>query len=418
MPSYRYIARSRAGQKVEGTIEAPDRRGALSKIERMDCVPVSVVESAAAAPAPAKTRGGARFRLSFRRDDVPRFSTRELLTFTRELSDLLASGRTRGDALHTLSHRGAASGPAVRLTTELRDEIVQGKSLSEALGARSHTFPPLYVSMVRAGEAAGSLSETLQRLAEHFERMQDARERVMTALAYPTIVLIIGFLTMIFIMVYVIPRFAKMFAELGSTLPLPTRMLIGLSEWLTGIRGLVLLGLTIAVVIMLRRWLQSEAGRNWWHRAQLRLPVAKLIISSNAYAHFARTLGSLLGNGVPVLTALSIVEQTIGNRVIAGEIHEARDRVTDGSSISGPLAAGKIFPTMLTDMLAVGERTGDMVGALGHIARRYENERDRHVKLFITILEPLLIVTVAVVVGFVAISMLLAVFDLTSGLNV
>jgi type II secretory pathway component PulF len=151
---------------------------------------------------------------------------------------------------------------------------------------------------------------------------------------------------------------------------------------------------------------------------QLRLPLMRLIVRANAFAHFSRTLGALLVNGVPVLEALSIVEDTVGNRVIAEEIHEARDRVTDGSSISGPLAAGNIFPPLLTDMLAVGEESGDMSGALRHIAKRYDDELDRTVKILTTVLEPILMLVMALLVGFVAISILLAVFDLTSGLNV
>jgi type II secretory pathway component PulF len=230
-------------------------------------------------------------------------------------------------------------------------------------------------------------------------------------------VLIVGGLTVIFIMIFVIPRFASMFAELGSTLPLPTRILIGLSRSFTGVRGLILLAVAAAGFIGARRAFRSERGRTWWHRTQLRLPVVGRVVSAASYTHFAQTLGSLLANGVPVLQALSIVEMTVGNSVIAREIREARERVTDGSSISGPLAAGNVFPPLLTDMLAVGERTGDMAGALTHIARRYEGELDRSVKLFITVLEPLLIVLIAAMVGFVAISMLMAVFDLTSGLQ-
>ncbi len=271
--------------------------------------------------------------------------------------------------------------------------------------------------MVRAGEAAGTLAASLERLAVHFERSQETREKILMALTYPGIVLLVGSLTVVFIMVFVIPRFASMFAELGSTLPLPTRILIGISRSLTGVQGLVLAAVIVIAVVALRRALRTEAGREWWDRVQLRLPLVGRVVRAAAFAQFAQMLGSLLANGVPVLSALSIVERTIGNRVIAREIRQARERVTDGSTISRPLAAGKVFPTLLTDMLAVGERTGDMPGALAHIARRYEAELERTLKLFITILEPALIVAIATLVGFVAISMLAAVFDLTSGLR-
>ncbi|MCA1810091.1 MAG: type II secretion system F family protein, partial [Lentisphaerae bacterium] len=170
--------------------------------------------------------------------------------------------------------------------------------------------------------------------------------------------------------------------------------------------------------IFLRRYLRSPAGLAAWHALQMKLPLIQGMVMSSAFTQFARTLGMLIGNGVSVLDALSISERTVQNSVLAREIRIARERVTDGTTISGPLAAGKIFPPMLTDMLAIGEETGDMSGALAHIARRYENQLDRSVKIFTTILEPLLIVLMAVLVGFVAISILLAVFDVTSGLNV
>lgn len=417
MPTFRYTARARDGRKVEGSLEAGDRRAAMAELVRMGCVPTRLEEGAAAAPAAAAPRPATGFRLRLRRTAALRMSMREVLQFTRELSDLLASGMTLGEALHTLARRGGGGDAATGVITALRDNIVQGRSLSDALAERPESFPALYVSMVRAGEAAGTLAGALERLARHYERAQDTREKIMMALTYPGIVLAVGSLTVVFIMVFVIPRFAGMFAELGSTLPLPTRILIGLSRAVTGVRGLVLAAVVLGAAALIRRALRAPGGREWWHRVQLRLPVVGRVVSAAAYTQFAQTLGSLLANGVPVLQALAIVERTIGNQVIAREIREAKDRVTDGSSISGPLAAGKVFPPLLTDMLAVGERTGDMPGALSHIARRYENELDRTLKLFITILEPALIILIATVVGFVAISMLTAVFDLTSGLR-
>lgn len=412
MPHYTYTARSADGRREEGLVEAPDRRGALRAVEQRGLVPVRLEEAAAGAVARAVRAG--RPRGGWRRQ---RMGRRELLLFTRELSDLLGSGMTLGGSLHTLAqHR--SGGERDRVVEILRDRIVQGNSLSESLAERPDIFPPLYVSMTRAGEAGGALAEALERLAVHYERVGEAREKVLMALVYPGIVLTIGVFTMVFIMIFVIPRFAALFAELGSTLPLPTRMLIGASRFLTGWRALWIAAPVVAAVVLGRRALRTPAGRFAWDRALLRLPVVRRIVAANAYAHFAQTLGSLLANGVPVLQALAIVEETVGNTVIAGELREARARVTDGSSISGPLAAGRVFPTMLTDMLAVGERTGDMSGALGQIARRYNAELDRSVKVFTTLLEPLLIVLMAGLVGFVAISMLLAVFDLTSGLNV
>lgn len=429
MALYAYTAKSRSGERMTGNVEATDKRSALLQVERMGYVPISLKEGGggsaprkAASPKPAKAAkpqsGGRKkspgFKFESRRP--ARMNMREVLFFTRELSDLLASGMTLGNALNTLARRKTGKSQDL-IIPQLRDEIVQGTSLSDALEKRPQTFSTLYVSMVRAGEASGDLAGVLGRLCRHFERVQEAREKVLMALSYPAIVVIAGVLTISFVMMFVVPRFAEMFAELGSTLPLPTQMLIAFSESIINYWWIFLAVLGFLFVGG-RGYLRTDEGIYNWHRAQLRLPVFKGIVSANAFSQFARTLSALLINGVPVLQALSIVENTIGNRVISGEIRNARNRVTDGATISAPLAAGKVFPPLLTDMLAVGEETGDMAGSLAHIANRYEHELDRSVKLLTTIIEPILILVIAVMVGFVAISMLLAVTELTSGLEV
>ncbi len=444
MPRFSYSARSAKGDKVEGALEAADRRAALVQLERQGLVPVSVKEAGAGAAAPAPAKGPAKgpakaaaapspktpapgappakalkpskFQLKLGGRPVPRMSMRETLFFARELSDLLASGMTLGNALHTLTRRKTKSGQD-QIVLELRDEIIRGASLSDALSRHPATFSNLFVSMVRAGEASGAVNDALGRLVKHYERVLEAREKIIGAMIYPSIVLIVGVLTIIFTMTFVIPKFSVVFGELGATLPLPTRILIGISNFI--IRWGWLLGLGLAGAgVLVRRYLRTAAGERKWHGWLLRLPIVKKIVTANAFSQFARTLGALLTNGVPVLQALSIVENTVGNRLIAEEIHNARERVTDGSTISGPLAAGRVFPELLTDMLAVGEEAGDMSGALQHIAQRYEAELDRSIKLMTTVLEPVMILGIALGVGFVAMSMLMAVFSLTSGLNV
>ncbi len=408
MPRFHYTARSNQGERVEGEIEAPDRRAALARIEQLGHVPISVGEAAAARPAPLR-----RLRLERRRG---RMGLRDVLLLTRELSDLLASGMVLGNALHTLARRKTKP-VQDEMVAGLRDDIVQGASLSDALARRPDIFSFFYVNMVRAGEASGQLSEVLERLCRHYERVQEAREKVLLALLYPAIVLGAGLLTVLFAMLFVIPRFASIFEQLGGKLPLPTRILMGVSNGLLHYGWLLAL-LLIAAVFLIRRAIRTPAGRLVWDGLHLRIPLVRQIVTSNAYALFARTLGTLLTNGVPVLRAFSIVEDTMNNRVIARAVRDARERVTDGATIARPLAEGGVFPPLLTDMLMVGEESGDLAGALEHIAARYESELDRQVKVLTTVIEPVLILLMAVVVGFIALSLLLAVFDLTSGLNV
>jgi type II secretory pathway component PulF len=410
MAVFVYAARSRAGERVEGTVEATDRYAALLHIERLGQTPIAVTErSAAAARAEPKK---AHFTWSRR----ARMTAREVLTFTTELSDLLASGMTLGNALNCLANRKSGR-PGDAIVAALRDGILQGDSLSDVMGQHPSSFPSLYASMIRAGEAGGALDTALRRLVEHYERVQQTKEKVVMALVYPCIVLVLGAATLAFSLVFVVPKFEALFRQLGQTLPLATRILIGASRWLARYGVFLAAGIALGVVFF-RRAIRTEAGKLWWDGVLLRLPLIRGIMASSIFMNFARTLATLLQNGVPVLQALGIVERTVGNAVIARELRNAKERVTDGTTISGPLAASKVFPVIMTDMLAIGEQTGDMASALGHIARRYENDLDRSIKIFTTALEPILIVLVALAVGFVAVSILMAVFNLSSGLNV
>ncbi|RKX31211.1 MAG: hypothetical protein DRP22_04090 [Verrucomicrobia bacterium] len=420
---FSYTAVTRSGERRSGVLEAADRRTAVAILEKQGLVPVRIAEGGAPAAVEEERRTAEPEKGSavaspqhLKGRKRPRMGMRELLIFTSELSDLLASGMKLGNAMATLARRKTGR-PRDVIAADLRDEIIRGSSLSQALARWPESFPQLYIAMVRAGEASGQLARSLETLARHYERVQEAREKVIMALIYPAIVLSFGALVLVCAMVFVVPRFTAIFAELGGTLPLPTLILIKISRFLMRYGAFLLLAM-IAGVYFLRRLIRTPQGRRVWDRLMLRLPVVREIVKANAFSHFARTLGALLSSGVPVLEALAIVEKTVGNAVIAEEIQRARGRVTDGATISGPLAAGKIFPQLLTDMLAVGEESGDTSGALTHIARRYDAELDRSVKVLTTVLEPFLILVMAVLVGYVAISMLLAVFDLTSGLNV
>ncbi len=410
MGVFTYTARTRAGEKTTGEIEVPDRRIALAQLERQGLLPISVVEGASAKK--GKSSSSRRFQLV----RPAHMGMREVLVFTTELSDLLASGMTLGNALNTLANRKTGRG-SDKILEELRNEIIRGASLSEALRQFPRVFSGLYCSMIQAGEASGALDEVLRRLVEHYERIQELKEKVGMALVYPFIVILMGAATLIFSMVNIVPRFQTIFDQLGQALPLPTRILIGSSTFLSRY-GLLVLALLGVLSVLVHRAVKTDRGQLWWHGVLLKMPLVKGVVASGVYANFARTFAVLLKNGVSVLQALQIVERTVGNAVISRELHKARERVTDGTSISGPLAAGKVLPPMLTDMLAIGEQTGDMPSALTHIARRYENELDRNVKIFTTALEPILIVGVALAVGFVAISILMAVFSLTEGMGV
>ena len=266
---FAYTARNKAGAKVDGTLEATDRRGATIQVERMGYVPVSIKDSVAAKQAAHAEKP----RFGLRRNKM---STRDVLVFTTELSDLLASGMTLANALNCLANRKTGK-IGDKVIAELRDEIVRGSSLSDALAMHPATFSRLYSSMIKAGETAGAIDEVLRRLVEHFERVEDTKDKVKMALVYPLIVLVLGAGVLVFSMVYVIPKFSQIFETMKQALPLPTRILIASSSWLAryGIIAAALIGVG---VVMANRAIKTEKGRFWWDGFLLRMPLVRIYI--------------------------------------------------------------------------------------------------------------------------------------------
>lgn len=408
MPSFDYKAVDRAGNRSEGVIDATDRRTAQIMLERQGKIPISIKESI------KKTQAAKAEWWKLSKSDSTKMNRREVMLFTEELSDLLSAGMTLGNALNALA--GNDDSPSSRMAADLRDRIIRGEALSDAVRAHPETFPPLYANMIKAGEASGALADVLLRLIDHYERIHSMRERIVQAMTYPIIVMILGIVTVIFAMVKIVPQFMSVFQSMNVALPTSTRILIGMSEFFQ--KNAVLLIVVIGILaVLIARFVKTEQGIRIVDMLKLKLPLVKGIVANGIYASFARTLQTLLANGVTVIAALKITEETVGNKIIADELKHVRERVTDGTTISGPLAQGGVFPKMMTDLLAIGEQTGDMPSALGHIGRRYESEMDKNIKVFTAALEPILIVAVAGVVGFIAISILSAVFKVSSGLG-
>lgn len=340
----------------------------------------------------------------------------EVLLFVSELADLLQAGMTLGQALQALANQGEDGSGQRYVCQDLCDRIVRGESFSDACAHHPKTFPPLFSNMLRAGEASGAMIEVLRRLGEHYERDDNMRGKIKGALTYPVIVLCIGVVAVIGALVWIIPQFQKVFDSMGASLPLPTRILIGLSDAVINYGWAMALGV-VAVVWWLRRWSRTQSGRRRIDGWKLSVPLVRGIVASGAYSSLAYTLKTLLSNGVNVLQALKICEETCGNAVIGDALATARRRVTDGTTISGPLAASGVFPRMMTDMLAVGEQAGDMAASLENVGRRYQKDMDRNIASFTNALEPILIVLIASVVGFVAIAILTAVFKVSSSIG-
>ena len=340
----------------------------------------------------------------------------EVLLFVSELADLLEAGMTLGQALQALASQGEEMSAQRFVCQDLCDRIVRGESFSDACAHHPKTFPPLFSNMLRAGEASGAMVEVLRRLGEHYERDDNMRGKIKSALTYPVIVLVFGIAAVIGALVWIIPKFQKVFDAMGASLPLPTLILIGMSQALIEYGWLMAIGVAL-VVIWFRKWRTTQSGMRQIDTWKLKAPLIKGIVASGAYSSLAYTLKTLLTNGVNVLQALKICEETCGNAVIGDALKTARQRVTDGTTISGPLASSGVFPRMMTDMLAIGEQAGDMASSLEHIGRRYQKDMDRNIAAFTNALEPILIVAIAGVVGFVAIAILMAVFKVSSSLG-
>jgi len=406
MNGFHYKAKDIRGEMHEGDIQGTDRYDVIRLLREKGLIPLQV-EEASQTPVTEKQSVETSLSLS------GKITLRSLLQLSTDLKDLLSAGMTLGDALYILSRqKGQPQRQAVLRV--VHEDIVQGANLSDALKKHPKSFPDFYISLVEAGEASGRIQDSLDTAITHYERSIESREQVKGALTYPLIVLGFGFLVIIFCLLFVIPQFTQIFTDMNRVLPLPTRILLSLSQFLLTY-GWILLLIAFACGVIFQRWTRSTPGRMAWHRFKLKIPVLRNLIRSAAYANFARTFSHLLQNGVPVLKSLDIVKKTANNAVIEIEIGKLKNRVTDGSSLSRPLAESGIFPDVFTDMLAIGEEAGQVPRSLAQIARRYDQELNRNIKQITTLIEPLLMVTIAGIVGFVAISMLLPLFQLTQG---
>ena len=356
-------------------------------------------------------------KITFGGGGMPAMKEADVLLFTGELADLLEAGMTLGEALGCLANQGEEDSAQRAVCKDLTSRIVNGESFSDAVAHHPKTFQPLYANMIRAGEASGAMVDVLRRLVEHYERSDSMRAKIKGALRYPCFVLGFGVVAVIITMKVIIPKFQKVFEQLGGQLPGATRALMDITDFVNSWKGAVL-GIVLALVtVWLVKWVKTPSGRRKVDTWKLKMPLVKGIVACGAYSTLAYTLKTLLTNGVNVLNALKIAEDTCENAVIADALHTARNRVTDRTSISGPLATSGVFPRLMTDMLAVGERAGDLSASLGHIGTRYQKEMDANIKTFTEMLPMVLLFVLAGVIGFIIFAIFSAVFAVSNSLG-
>lgn len=393
MAIFAYRSTTMDGTVMEGVIDAADEKTALERLKNSGLIPLEIM-----APREAGLLSGIGLKTS--RGD--------LTTFTAELSTLLAAGLPLDRGLNILAeiaeHRGMKE-----LVQSLLTSIREGSSFSDALQKHPRVFPRVYVNMIRAGEAGGVLDVVLEKLNEFLESSKELRDHVTSAMIYPTILVITGAISIVVLLTFVLPRFSAIFNELGSALPLATQLLLSASQMIQSY-GWIMLGLLIGGGFAARRYIASDSGRLQWDALKLRL-MRDLIVKLET-ARFCRTLGTLLTSGVPLLQALNNAREVIGNRIIAASVEAVAKGAKEGKGLSAPLSRAGVFPPLALSMIKVGEETGQLDLMLIRIAVIYERIMKQAVKRFMAILEPVMIMIMGLIIGFIVISMLLAVFSI------
>jgi general secretion pathway protein F len=336
----------------------------------------------------------------------------EVSVVTRQLSTLLGAGITLVSALEALITQ-VANPLLKKIMAQIKESVNEGNSLAFSLSQHPKVFSQIYINMVRAGEASGSLDLVLDRLAEYSEHQQALRGRVKAALAYPIFMFLIGTLVLLFLVTVVVPQITKVFSDMHQTLPLPTLILINVSEFLKGFWWLLLAGLVVAI-ILLKQFRKTPKGSYIWDEIKIRVPIFGSISLRLAIARFGRTLGNLLDSGVPLLTALEIVRNIVNNVLISDVIDNAMEEIQAGKSLAAPLSRSTWFPPMAIQMISVGEQSGELEKMLNKIADIYEREAESRITVMTSMLEPIMILVMALVVGFMLISILLPIFEMNT----
>ena len=403
MPVYEYTALDKAGKNVNGIIDADSPVVARQKLRGTGIFPVEVKETSSR----PKDTPSAPLSISML---VKRVRSGELSVTTRQLSILLGAGITLVASLEALISQ--TTNPVLkRIMAQVKESVNQGNSLAYSLSHHPKVFSQIYINMVRAGEASGTLDLVLERLAEFSEHQQALRGRFKAALAYPIFMFLLGIIILFALLTFIVPNITKIFIDMHQSLPLPTILLIGAGDFLKAFWWLVMLALG-GGVILVRRLIKTPKGRRVWDEIKLRMPVMGPINSKMAMARFARTLGSLLQSGVPLLSALQIIRNIVNNVLIAEVVDKAVEDIQTGKTLTTPLGQSRWFPPIAVQMISVGEQSGELEKMLNKIADIYEAEAESQIMTMTSMLEPSMILFMGLTVGFVVIAILLPIFEM------
>ena len=404
MPVYEYQALDPKGKTITGIIDADGGQAARQKIRAMGSFPVKVKEVTGGDSSSKETRG-ITFQGLF-----SRITPAQVSLWTRQLATLTGAGFPLVSALTTLVSQAKTQG-FTKIAARIKDSIVEGNSFASSLTLYPSVFSQIYINMVRAGETSGTLEIVLQRLADIMEKQQELKSRIQTAMAYPILMTAIGTLVLFFLMTFVVPNITTIFEDMNQALPAPTRFLIAASDLFKGYWWLLLVA-AVAALVALKVFRKTERGLATTDRLMLRVPIVGSMLRRIAVARFARTLASLLENGVTMLPALEIVRNVTGNIIISGLIENASNQVEKGQGLAQALSADAVFPDLAVQMIQVGEQSGELESMLYKIAEVYENEVQSSIMSMMAMLEPVMILVMAVVVLFIVLSICLPIFEM------
>ena len=423
MARFKFTALDAKGKEVHGEIDADSQSMAVARIREKQYFPTKVEELAAGggAAAPAKKGGGKKSAMQMELK-LPKFlqggvKAKQLTTFTRQMSTLVNAGLPLMRALRVLQRqeKNVALRDAV---VQMAESIESGSTFAEALAAHPKIFDRLFVNMVKAGEIGGVLDVVLARLSEFQEKAEKIKGKVKSAMTYPIVVLVMALSILMFLMTYIVPKFADIFGDLmgGKGMPMLTQFVMNASSVMVH-RFPVVLIVIVVLVVVVKLLAKTDKGRYGLDQFKLHAPVFGQLISKNSISRFTRTLGTLMSAGVPVLQALNIVKETVGNEVISKAVVTIHDAVKEGENMAPPIASSKVFPPMVVSMVEVGEETGALPDMLMKIADSYDDDVDNAVAAMTSIIEPLLIIFLAVVVGTIVIALFMPLVSIIGGLS-
>jgi type IV pilus assembly protein PilC len=399
MATFTYTVRDKTGKIVKGSLEGDSRENVNAKLRQTGYIILSLDEKAASSFSILRSGG--------------RVKPKDLTVFSRQFATMINAGLSLTKCLGILSTQSESA--ALRETIgQVAKGVEAGQSLSDSLAKHQRVFPPIFINMVRAGETGGVLDEVLSRVADHFERDAALKAKIKSAMTYPVAMGGLVVVILAIMMIFVMPTFQEMFNNMGGTLPALTQFFIDMSDFIRGFGGIMLAGGAIGAYLGFKAWVRTPSGRSIWDTIKLRIPVLGPLVRKIALAKFTRTFGTLVSAGVPILSALDIVGDTAGNEVVARAVKRVRSAIKEGETIAKPLSESPVFPSMLVQMISVGEETGALDAMLNKVADFYDEEVSVAVDSLTSLIEPIMMASLGAVVGVIVIALYLPMFNVIS----